>query len=187
MTKCIPCAGFGVINDGPEPGPGRTCAVCGGSGLALMTVEYNPGPSRSWTWERLRDFFAGGGEISNPLDGGFERVIVGPAPSGKMETGDRPRIRWFAGIVGAPAGVRSLSREEIEAMNNAEARFREVRSRLLGGMPMQMGVDLARGQSETWHISWDPEGGKMVYRKLSPADMVRRDLAGEGSPDNGSD
>lgn len=66
MTKCIPCAGFGVINDGPEPGPGRTCGVCGGSGLALMTVEYNPDPSRSWTWERLRNFFTGGGEIRLP-------------------------------------------------------------------------------------------------------------------------
>lgn len=60
-------------------------------------------------------------------------------------------------------------------------------SEAMTGVPMEMGVDLASGVSEAWLMWWDAEEGKMIYRKLDPADMVRRDEEGEGSPDNGSD
>ena len=51
MKKCQPCAGLGVINDGPEAIPSR-CIACNGSGLAgVMIVEQNPDP-RGWTCDR---------------------------------------------------------------------------------------------------------------------------------------
>lgn len=78
---------------------------------------------------------------------------------------------------GGPAGGKTA---EIE-------KWLERVSEVVGGVPVTLGVDIAHGRSESWLVTWDAEAGKMVYRKLDPADMVRRDLAGEGSPDNGSD
>lgn len=193
MTKCIPCAGFGVINDGPEPGPGRTCGVCGGSGLALMIVEYNPDPLRSWTWERLRDFFAGGGEIRAPSAEELIEDCRDPLGLSKLEAEGVNEFRLLFEDLD-PDGFKGLRhRYKLPEVKwhpigtEADRVLARIREALENDIPMEMGVDLARGQSETWQISWDPEAGKMVYRKLSPADMVRRDLAGEGSPDNGSD
>ena len=160
MTKCQPCAGFGVINDGPEAIPSR-CRACNGSGLAgVMIVEQNPDP-RGSTWERLRDFFAGGGKISLPTP---EEMMLDARP-----------VRLFYG--GGPGGGKTA---EIE-------RWLQRVADAMGEVPAQMGVDLAHGRSESWLVTWDAEQGKMIYRKVDPADMVRRDEEGEGNPDHGSD
>lgn len=79
---------------------------------------------------------------------------------------------------GGPGGGKTAAIEEWLAAVNRKVK---------ADMPMEFGLDLAHGKSETWHVSWDHEAGKMIYRKVDPADMVRRDEEGEGSPDNGSD
>lgn len=123
-----------------------------------------------WTWERLSDFFAGGGKISLPSCEDLCRDSS-PAPL--------PRFRWFAGMVGDERSMRPLTDEELERMNAAE-RWREaIQDRVRKDMPFEVGLDLARGMSEAWLIRWDWGAGKMVYRKLDPADMVRRDDEGK--------
>lgn len=95
---------------------------------------------------------------------------------------ERPTIRWFAGIVGDPDGVRELTQAELDAMNKAEKIFVNV-----GELPAGIGETMVNFGMEAWFVSFDKDAGKMIYRKLDPADMVRADEEGEGSPDDGSD
>lgn len=113
-----------------------------------------------WTWEQLRDFFAGGGKISLPT------------AEDLMRDGRPGRIK----LETLPVSEDDWVRKAIEGLHDKMA--------YEGGV---LGVDLAQGRSETWEMRYDWETGKMIYRKLDPADMVRRDEEGEGSPDNGSD
>jgi len=94
----------------------------------------------NWTWERLRDFFAGGGKISMPT---AEEMMLDARPM-KLTYG------------GGSGGGKSA---EIE-------RWLQRASEALGEVPRQMGVDLAVHGSESWLVTWDPEQGKMIYRKL---------------------
>lgn len=148
----------------------------------------------NWTWERLRAFFAKGGEIRLPTNEELIEDCRDPLRLSKLEV---EAIEEFNLLFEDPPPPRFKGLRyryplpEVEwrdlAMTPEGRAFARIREALEDDIPIEMGVDLARGQSEAWHISWDAEAGKMVYRKIDPADMVRRDLAGEGSPDNGSD
>ena len=104
----------------------------------------------SWTWERLRDFFAGGGKISLPSNEDFMRDLTPP----RISLDDALRLQEEA-----------------------------LRKKFWDEMPKDFGVDLATFGSEAWLMRFDWETGKIVYRKLDPADMVRPDEGEEGIPD----
>lgn len=159
MTKCRACRG-GTIGDGLDA---VVCPVCKGTCLSADNA-----PERvQWTWERLRNFFARGGEIRAPTGEELIEYCRDPLTP-------RPLVHYR----GDPKVAESPEvKKWLDQINHA----------LMTDLPTVIGVDLAVGGSETWRISWDAEGRKLVYEKVDPADMVRRDLDGEGSPDNGSD
>lgn len=57
MTECNLCGGARMVPNSGEAALYQSHVPCPGCNA--------PEPPR-WTWERLRDFFAGGGKISEP-------------------------------------------------------------------------------------------------------------------------
>lgn len=143
---------------------------------------------KHWTWQRLRDFFAGDGKISLPKDEELIEELRDPLPISLLEAEGMLEFSKLFDDPPPPAfkGLRdryNLPEVTWTPIGTAEDRaLARIREALENDMPFEMGVDLARGQSETWLISWDDEAGKMIYRKIDPADMVRRDDGEEGIP-----
>ena len=142
----------------------------------------------SWSWERLRNFFAGGGEIRLPTNEELIADCRDPLRLSKLEAEGMEAFRLLFDDPPPPAfkGLRyryELPEVTWTPIGTAEDRaFARIREALEEDLPLEMGVDLARGQSETWLISWDEEAGKMIYRKIDPADMVRPSEGEEGIP-----
>lgn len=79
-------------------------------------------------------------------------------------------IRWFAGIRGDPYGVRELTPEELETMNKAEKIFVKID---VEDRPAGIGEKMVNFGMECWHVSYDGEGGKIIYRKIEPSEYLK--------------
>lgn len=130
---------------------------------------------RKKTWQSLRDFFAGGGKISLP---DYDRELL-PTVRYREIPMDTP-VELFDEIEWKPSPAEPYRITLGDALSFQEEALRK---KFWDEMPKDFGVDLARGQSETWLMSYDWETGKMIYRKIDPADMVRPDEGEEGIPD----